>query len=536
VLLCYLEGIGGEEAARRLRCSLSAVKMRLSRARELLRARLGRRGVAVSAVALGTLLEGQPASGMPAPLLTTTIQAAEAFAANPASSATSAAALAQGVIRDMSLAKLKLAALAVVTLGILGVGVGLALPGRPAVDATPNAEADVAKAVEVKRVAERDDGPVDKLSAATRSNRLGFELLDRVAARDQNAFLSPYSISAALSMTYAGARGDTADEIASTLHFAPDQDRWHPAFGALQGSLRPTGAKPAYELHVANRLWGHKTATFHEPFLKTTREHYGAGIEPVDFEDTEAARKTINTWVEKQTKDKIQELLKKGDVSRFTRLVLTNAIYFNSAWQHPFFPEFTKDEAFHRPGAEAIKVPMMHGVEVLGYTDGEGFQAVSIPYKDGALSMVIVLPKKVDGLEAVEKWMTGARLQEVVQKMKRERVDLTLPKFKLLERYGLRDALESMGMRKAFSSNEADFSGISKEPFFIAKVIHQAMVSVDEKGTEAAAATAVTEDTSAAAPPPAITIKADHPFLFLIRENKTGAVLFLGRLVNPATK
>jgi serpin B len=536
VLLCYLEGISGEEAARRLCCSLSAVKMRLSRARELLRARLGRRGVAISAITLGTFLEDQVASAaMPAPLLTTTIQAAEAFAANPANSATGAAALAQGVIRDMSLAKLKLAALVVLTLGILGVGVSLALPGRPAIEATPNAEADVAKAVEVKPVAERDDGPVDKLSAAARSNRLGFELLGKVAAPDTNAFLSPYSISAALSMTYAGARGDTADEIASTLHFAPDQDRWHPAFGALQASLRPNGAKPAYELHVANRLWGHKTTTFHEPFLKTTREHYGAGIEPVDFEDTEAARKTINTWVEKQTKDKIQELLKKGDLTRLTRLVLTNAIYFNSAWQYPFFPEFTKDEAFHRPGGEALKVPMMRTAEVFGYAAGEGFEAVSIPYKDRALSMVIVLPKKRDGLEAVEKWMTGARLQEVVQNMKQERVDLTLPKFKLLERYALNEVLAEMGMKKSFRP-EADFSGIcSEKPLFIAKVIHQAMVSVDEKGTEAAAATAVVMD-SGAPPPKAIPVKVDHPFLFLIRENKTGAVLFLGRLVNPAAK
>jgi serpin B len=219
-----------------------------------------------------------------------------------------------------------------------------------------------------------------------------------------------------------------------------------------------------------------------------------------------------------------------------TRLVLTNAIYFNSAWQYPFFPEFTKDEAFHRLGAEAIKVPMMHGSEMLGYTDGEGFQAVSIPYKDGALSMVIVLPKKVDGLEAVEKWMTAARLQEVVQNMKRQRVDLTLPKFKLLERYALGQVLEEMGMKKSFRT-EADFSGIcSEKPFFIARVIHQAMVSVDEKGTEAAAATAAVEGGTGAPPPRAIAIKVDHPFLFLIRENKTGAVLFLGRLVNPAAK
>lgn len=541
VLLCYLEGQSNEEAARQIRCSLGAVKMRLLRARELLRKRLTRRGVAVSAVALGTLLDRSAASaGVPETLTNTTLKAAEAFAAGSASSATSAALLAQGVIRDMTLAKLKMAAVAVLSLCVAGAGIGLALASRvpPAPAAAPEAVVEVAAVPEAKPVVERDDGPVDRNAAATANNRFGFELLGKAVKSDQNAMLSPYSISAALSMTYAGARGDTAAEMAQTLHFSPDQAKWHPAFAELNAGLKPTGDKPAYELHVANRLWGASNAQFHDAFLKVTKDQYNAPIEPVDFKgNVEATRKRINTWVEEQTKDKIKELIKPTDVEPETRLVLTNAIYFKSAWHHPFSKKATKPETFRRSADDTVKVPMMHAVADSSFAETKDFDLLELRYAQGALSMWVVLPKTADGLPAVEKELTFAQLKEAMSNARARRVDIKLPKFKLEVTYYLEKVLPGMGMPRAFDARRADFSGMSSEAFMINKVIHKAMIDVDEEGTEAAAATAVIMGPTGVPPrlKPA-TFNADHPFLFLIRENRTGTVLFLGRLVNPATK
>jgi serpin B len=538
IVLCYLAGESNEEAARRMRCSVGAVKMRLVRARELLRSRLERHGVAVPAITLGILLERQTPTASAA-LVESTLKAAHTFAAGSASGVTSAGALAQGVIRDMYYAKLKWVALVVVSLGALGLGVGFSIGGQK--QAEPDSAGEPAAVAKKAETAPAPAGAVaekaDRAAVVTGNNRFGFELLNKLSKPDANAFISPYSISAALSMTYAGARNETAAEIARTLHFATDQDAWHPAFASVSADLRPAGKEPAYQLHVVNRLWGQSGAQFNEGFLKTTRESYGAGIQAVDFRgDTEEARKTINRWVEEQTKDKIQELIRKGMVNRETRLVLTNAIYFKSAWEWQFSPRFTQPEDFHS-GADTSKVPMMHRSAKFGYADLENAELVSLPYKDDALSMVVLLPKKRDGLAAVEKDLDGARLKEWIEKIKPTQVELSLPKFKLIESYELADALIHLGMRKAFSAKEADFSGISNEPYSIGQVIHKAMVDVDENGTEAAAATAVVFR-SGAAPreEKSILVKADHPFLFAIRENRTGTVLFLGRLVKPLAK
>lgn len=380
----------------------------------------------------------------------------------------------------------------------------------------------------------------DKAAVTAANNRFGFELLGRVSKPDANAIVSPFSISAALSMTYAGARGDTAAEMARTLHFATEQSRWHPAVGALCADLQPTGDQPTYELQIANRLWGQRGAQFNDGFLKITRNNYGAGIQALDFRnDPEAARQTINAWVEEQTKEKIKELIEKGQLRDDTSLVLTNAIYFKSAWEIPFSKSATKPEEF-RSGDEVIKVPMMQATKYYRYAKGESFEAVSLPYKDNALSMVIVLPKKADGLAEVEKEFNADRLAEVLKKLEPTRVELHLPKFKLRESYKLGEALAALGMKKAFSVNDADFSGISREPRFLDQVIHQAMLDVDEEGAVAAAATAIRPPEKFKRPPEEeeklIVVKADHPFLFIIRENRTGTVLFLGRLVKPAAK
>jgi serpin B len=381
----------------------------------------------------------------------------------------------------------------------------------------------------------------DKAAVTAANNRFGFELLGRVSKPNTNAILSPFSISAALSMTYAGARGDTAAEMARTLHFAKEQDRWHPAVGALSAELQPTGDKPTYELQIANRLWGQRGAPFNDAFLKTTRNNYGAGIQALDFRnDTEAARETINAWVEEQTREKIKELIQKGQLREDTSLVLTNVIYFKSAWQIPFSKSATEPEEF-RSGDGITKVPMMQATRYCRYASSETFEAVSLPYKDNVLSMLIVLPKKVDGLAEAEQEFNADRLADVLKKLELTRVELHLPKFKLRESYDLKDALSALGMPKAFLLKDADFSGISREPRFLDKVIHKALVEVDEEGAVAAAATAVRPPEKFKRPPEEeekrpIVFKADHPFLFLIRENRTGTVLFLGRLVKPATK
>jgi serpin B len=365
-------------------------------------------------------------------------------------------------------------------------------------------------------------------------------LLGRVSKPDTNAIVSPFSISAALSMTYAGARGYTAAEMARTLHFATEHTRWHPAVGALSADLQPADEKPTYELRIANRLWGQRGAQFNEAFLKTSRNNYGAGIQALDFRnDPDAARKTINDWVEEQTNARIKDLIQKGVLQEDTRLLLTNAIYFRSAWQMPFSKSVTGPEEF-RSGDAVIKVPTMVAMKYYDYAKGETFEAVSLPYKDHALSMVVVVPKKVDGLADVEKEFNADLLKDVLKKLEPTRVELHLPKFKLRESYNLSAALAALGMKKAFSRKDADFTGISREPLFLDQVIHQAMLDVDEEGAVAAAATAVRPPLKFKPPPEEekkiIVVKADHPFLFLIRESRTGTVLFLGRLVKPAVK
>lgn len=404
---------------------------------------------------------------------------------------------------------------------ILALGLGLLSTGQRAEAVKPPPEADAAPVVAA-------------------NNRFAFELLGRVSKPDANAFVSPYSIASALSMTYAGARGDTAAEMARTLHFDTDQGRWHPAFAALNAQLQPDEKKRDYQLYIANRLWAQSGAPFNAAFLKTTRDNYAAGIQAVDFRnDSEAARQTINTWIEERTDEKVKALIRKGQLTDDTRVVLTNAIYFKAGWDLPFTKEATALADFRTDG-EILKVPMMRAMKFFAYSGSEKFEVVSLPYKDGGLSMLIVLPKKLDGLADVEKDFNAERLKEVTAKLASRRVDLHLPKFKLQQSYNLQSTLVAMGMPKAFSRKEANFSGITREPLFLENVIHQAVLEVDEKGAEAAAATVVRPPLKFKPPPEeeekTVVFKADHPFLFMIRENRTGAVLFLGRLVKPEVK
>lgn len=369
------------------------------------------------------------------------------------------------------------------------------------------------------------------------NNAFAFDLYAQLRNREGNLFFSPFSVSTALAMTYAGAREKTAEEMAKTLHFTTEGKLLHPEFSRLIGDLNTRGKTQGYQLSVANALWGQKGKTPLPEFLKLTEANYGAGFREVDFAASEEARKTINQWVATNTQDKIKDLIAPGVLDESTRLVLANAIYFKGDWGNPFKKEATRPDDFKISAEKKVSVPMMNQQTPLDYVDDGDLQVVSKPYKGGDLSMVILLPKKVDGLVEIEKSVSVKALNGWLAKLHNEDVVLTLPKLTISADLELGDTLGAMGMPLAFETNRADFSGMNnKEPFFISKVIHKAFTHVDERGTEAAAATVVLMAPGSAAPAdvkPPIIFKADHPFLFLIRDNRTGSILFLGRVMNP---
>ncbi len=356
------------------------------------------------------------------------------------------------------------------------------------------------------------------------------------AWQDQNVFFSPYSISLALAMTYAGAQGDTETQMASAMHFTLPQGRLHPAFDALdlalssrgQGALGDDGK--AFRLRVTNSIWGAPQTSFASPYLDTIAQNYGAGIRLTDFAaNPEAARGAINTWVDKQTEDRIKELLPSGSIDDATRLVLVNAIYFNAAWQTPFEKALTRAGTFHGLTGDSPAQLMAQGGE-LAYGKGDGWQAVSLPYDGNELSFVAVLP---DQFAAFESAFSAAQANAIASSLTTTHVALQLPRFKIEgASFSLKKALAARGMTDAFDAKKADLLGMTTgERLHISDVIHQAFVSVDESGTEAAAATAVIAVGGTAVEPDPIQLTMDRPFLFFVRDNATGAILFLGRVV-----
>jgi len=362
----------------------------------------------------------------------------------------------------------------------------------------------------------------------------GLSLYQRLAKEDGNLFLSPYSISNAFGMCYAGAKGNTAAEMKTTLRFNLGDDRLHPAFRDLIAALDGGGKKRDFQLTVANRLWGQKDYGFAPAFIKNGQTFYGAGLEEVDFVSaTEAARKTINTWVEKQTKDKIKELIPQGVLDDNSRLVLTNAIYFKAPWMFPFDPKQTKPGKFHVTADKTVEAPMMHTHHTARFSDLGTLSMVEMAYGKGEVSMLVLLPAKKTSLSDLEKQLTAQNLVVWTKKLSAHSVDLKLPKFKVTKQFSLSNVLKEMGMKDAFTFGKADFSGMAtREKLYITAVLHKAFVDVNEIGTEAAAATAIGVGTLSL-PPPA-TFHADHPFVFLIRDNRTGSILFVGRVVNPS--
>jgi len=360
-------------------------------------------------------------------------------------------------------------------------------------------------------------------------------LYQQLAAREKgNLFFSPYSISNALAMTYAGARGNTAAEMKATLHFRLPDEQLHPAFARLIAQLHGKGKQRTFQLSVANRLWGQKDYGFLPEFTRIGADHYGAGLEEVDYvRAAEAARLRINAWVAEQTQQKIKDLIPPNVLDDMTRLVLTNAIYFKAAWASPFEEKQTSPGDFQLGDGKTVKVPMMRQKWRTTFADLGDFAMVKLPYEHGEQSMLVMLPKKSDGLPALEKQLTADNLARWTAQLRDHRVDLMLPKFKVTAEFQLNDVLKEMGMRDAFIFGKANFSGMAtRELLYITAVLHKAFVDVNEAGTEAAAATAVVVGTRSL--PPAATFHADRPFLFLIRDETSGTILFLGRVVNPS--
>ncbi len=364
------------------------------------------------------------------------------------------------------------------------------------------------------------------------NNQFALELYAKLREKDGNLFFSPYSISTALGMTYAGARGNTAKQMAATLHFTQSQDTLHTVFGLLIKQINGDGKPRGYELYTANALWLQSDYHFLPGFLKLTRPNYGAELREVDFKGaSEATRQTINAWVEKQTKDRIKELLKAGILDEQTRLVLTNAIYFKGNWASQFKKEATRDEPFLVAADKKVNVPMMHQKADCKYFDTAKLQLLEMPYEGKDLSMVVLLPKEADGLADLEKSLT-MNLQNWLVRLHKSDVEVALPKFQATSEFRLDKALIDMGMKDAFDIGTADFSGMTgSRDLYIKAVVHKAFVDVNEEGTEAAAATAVVENKNSPRVTP--SFRADHPFLFLIRDTRYGSILFLGRVTNP---
>lgn len=369
---------------------------------------------------------------------------------------------------------------------------------------------------------------------AAANNAFGFDMWKQIA-EPGNLSIAPASVSLALGMTMAGARGDTAAQMAKVLHVEDIAGMT----ASMGKQLRQWNvATDNYEMSVVDRLFGEQTATFEPEFLALVKERFAAPLEPVDFiTGYEGARGRINDWVEDETKDRIVDLLPTGSLTTDTRLVLTNAVYFKGDWQHPFLPSETQSRTFWVDGREQKSAKLMAQTSSFGYATTDDAQVIELPYKGGDLAMTIVLPKARDGLAALEAKLDGEGFAALVAGLSPTMVELSLPKFKLEmnSSLALGDVLKKLGMPLAFGSG-ADFTGISKtiSPLFIDQVFHKTFVAVDEEGTEAAAATAVVMTTeSYTEVPKGVPFVADHPFLFVLRDVRSGAVLFIGRVVDP---
>ena len=414
-------------------------------------------------------------------------------------------------------------------------------PDTPIAPASPKDSAAVAASAPA--IPTTPPPAVDARRLATSSNALGFDVYGRVSSTPGNLAISPTSMSAALAMTYGGARGETEAQMKRVLHLEGARDAamtdWGNLTRALQDPARPV------KLRIANRLFGEKTAKLEPAFLDRTRDVYGAPMEPTDFKNAfEPARAHINGWVEDQTEKRIKDLLPPNALDARTRLVLVNAIYFLADWAEPFEKLATRDDTFHVTPTSQKKTAMMHANGSRRFAQADGVKVLELPYKGGDASMLFIVPDREGGLDDVERSLSAAKLAAWTAALAPRDVAVTIPRFEVspTPSLSLGEALVKLGMADAFDRDKADFTGIAnpsdpRERLSIGKVFHKAFVKVDEKGTEAAAATAVVMPKGGGPPPkPPLEFTADRPFLFAIVEKASGLVLFVGRVADPTVR
>ena len=408
---------------------------------------------------------------------------------------------------------------------------------QPPVQQGELARADVPRAT----VTDATEAEVAALVAGDAA--FAFDLFRAISAEGGNTFLSPYSIAAALTMTYAGARSTTAEQMADVLRFGVDGDRIHVARNELDLRIAqvpepvPDDDREPLAIEVANSLWGQYDYPFLEEFLTTLAESYDAGMNLVDFRNAaEEARIAINDWVEENTAGRIEDLIPEGVINSLTRLVLVNAIWFKASWADQFEPEATADATFVTLDGTETTVPFMNGTARRGYLSGDGFELLRMPYA-GDASMIVIMPDEGRFGEIVAE-LDASFVTDALDKADSREVNLAFPKFEFTSEFSLGSVLADLGMSEAFISptedSGADFTGITEErELFIQEIVHQAFVKVDETGTEAAAATAVIIGLTAVEDPP-IRVEVNRPFVFLIEHSSTGEILFLGQVINPA--
>jgi serpin B len=355
--------------------------------------------------------------------------------------------------------------------------------------------------------------------------------------KNDNIFFSPFSISSALAMTFAGSDGNTETQMANALEFSSNTDIFHKNFSIVTNRINEIGKKGKVQLSIANSLWLQDGYTFLDKFINIGKKYYDAEIENLNFAESEKSRQIINKWVEDKTNNKIKDLIPKGILDALTRLVLTNAVYFKGEWKEQFNKNSTNEKSFHTFKGSDVPTKMMYNKARYGYYENDKFQFLEMPYKGDDVSMFVLLPKDKQGLSDIEKTLDMKLINTAIKNIVKKDVKVHFPKFKIGLSYELSNLMKSLGMNDAFSK-KADFSKMTgTKELYISAIIHKTFIEVDEKGTEAAAATAVVMRMKSAGPPqPCPEFIADHPFFYFIRENSTGTILFTGRMNDPSKK
>jgi serpin B len=370
-------------------------------------------------------------------------------------------------------------------------------------------------------------------------NEFAISMYKELGKETENMVFSPVSISSALAIAYAGAKNLTAREMSHALNFPADQSSLHAAFRDFLDSLTIAGQEKGTELSIANGLWVQDDYALLPEFTELGETYYSAKIENLSFKsypEQEKSRKKINSWIEKQTNQKIKNLIPEGVLTELTRLIITNAVYFNGNWTKPFKKAKTTESIFHISSGKSVKTDFMHQKEVVGYYEDQEIQAIQLLYKGEKHSMIILLPRETEGWKLISNIFTLERFDIIRNGFTMNEVEMAIPRYTIENEFGLKEMLKKLGMKEAFS-NDADFSGITGQTdLTIDNVLHKAFIEVNETGTEAAAATAVIMALKSAYEEESIRFIADHPFLYFITDLTTGSIIFMGRLVAPENK